>query len=290
MLTKLRKTARGRHLITSVLIILSSLVQTYELQAFAHPAGILPAGFTGLSVLINKISLTVGLDIKVSLLIVLLNIPVALLCIKHISLRFTIYSLVQVFLTSFFLNIFNFKPIFDDNILMIIFGGFLGGFQATLALQGDASTGGTDFIALYVSNLKGKSIWNQVFIGNAIMLTIYGMLFGFEYAGRSILFQFISTKTISTFHHRYDRVTMLITTTKPDEVIKEYTKNFRHGISKIEAVGGYSGKKMYILHTVISSYEQRSVAQLMKKQDPNIIINIFKTTDFVGGFHNIPIE
>ena len=88
-----------------------------------------------------------------------------------------------------------------------------------LALKSNASTGGTDFIALYVSNKINRSIWEQVFIFNALILCIFGYMFGWIYAGYSIVFQFISTKTISTFHHRYERVTLQITTQDPENVV-----------------------------------------------------------------------
>ena len=51
---------------------------------------------------------------------IMLNIPVAVLCCKGISFRFTIFSLVQVFLSSIFLQIFNFSPIFTDEVLNVI--------------------------------------------------------------------------------------------------------------------------------------------------------------------------
>ena len=68
-----------------------------------------------------------------------------------------------------------------------------------LALKAGASSGGTDFIALYFANKNGREIWMQVFAFNAMILCVFGVIFGFDKAGYSILFQFISTKTISTF-------------------------------------------------------------------------------------------
>ena len=82
----------------------------------------------------------------------------------------------------------------------LFLGGFLYGVQAVIALKANASTGGTDFVALYISNKKNKSIFSYVFIFNAMLLMIFGMMFGWEDAGYSILFQFISTKTIDTFY------------------------------------------------------------------------------------------
>ena len=161
-------------------------------------------------------------------------------------------------------------------LLNVIFGGFLYGLCIAIALRGNASTGGTDFIALYVSNKTGRSIWEYVFAGNVVILCIFGYMFGWLYAGYSILFQFISTKTISSFHHRYERVTLQITTAHAEEIMKAYIGSYRHGISCVDAIGGYSHQKMNLLHTVVSSYEVSDIVQLMRQQDPHVIINMVK--------------
>lgn len=149
---------------------------------------------------------------------------------------------------------------------------------------------GTDFIALYVSNKTGNSIWSQVFIGNVLLLSIFGMIFGWDYAGYSILFQFVGTKVISTFHHRYDRVTLQITTVQGPKLANKYVEAFRHGISCVDAVGGYSKKKMYLLHTVVSSYEVADIITLFHEVDEHVIVNAFKTQQFFGTFYRAPME
>lgn len=290
MLRKLRASTYGKHLITIICIVLSALLQTFALKTFINAAHLLPSGFVGVATLLNKILFKFGINFPIHVGIVVLNLPVALMCIKGISLRFTLYSLGQVFLSSIFIKYLHFAPIFDDVLLNVIFGGFIYGFTIALALKGNASTGGTDFIALYISNKTGKSIWYQVFTGNVIMLVIYGVLFGWENAGYSILFQFISTRTISTFHLRYERVTLQITTQKSDDVIKAYLDTCNHGISCVKAKGGYSGEDMYLLHAVVSSYEMQDVITSLVKADPNIIINVLNTAHFVGRFRYIPIE
>ena len=205
-------------------------------------------------------------------------------------MRFTFYSMMQVFLASFFLKIFHFEPLFNDALLDVVFGGFLYGIAIAIALRGNASTGGTDFIALYVSNKTGRSIWEYVFAGNVVILCIFGFMFGWLYAGYSILFQFVSTKAISAFHHRYERVTLQVTTTQAEPVIQAYVDQYRHGISCVDAVGGYSHKKMYLLHTVVSSYEVNDIVHLMREVDPHVIVNMIKTENFYGGFYQAPIE
>ncbi|NBH31989.1 YitT family protein [Clostridiaceae bacterium] len=279
-----------RRIITIMAVVASALLQTFVIQSFIRPAQLLSGGFTGIAILLDDIASLYGKSFSTSLGILVLNIPVAILCSKSISKRFTFYSVIQVFLASLFLKICDFQPIFQDLMLNVLFGGFLYGIAIAMALRGNASTGGTDFIALYVSNKTGRSIWEYVFAGNVLILCVFGYMFGWLYAGYSILFQFVSTKTISAFHHRYERVTLQITTTKAEEVIRAYVSKCRHGISCVEAIGGYSRQKMYLLHTVVSSYEAADIIRLMRAVDPQIIINIIKTENFVGGFYQAPMD
>ncbi|MGL5437315.1 MAG: YitT family protein [Lachnospiraceae bacterium] len=279
-----------RRMITLIAVILSALLQVYVIQTMVWPANLLSGGFTGLALLTDQWTSLYGIGISTSVAMIVLNVPVAFLCSKSISIRFTVFSLLQVGLASLFLKVLSFEALFDDVLLNAVFGGFFYGLSVAIALRGNASTGGTDFIALYVSNKTGKSIWEYVFFGNVILLCIFGYLFGWDHAGYSILFQFISTKTIANFHHRYERVTLQITTAKADEIMKQYVSQYRHGISCAEVVGGYSRKQMYLLHTVVSSYEVEEMVHMMGQIDPHIIINMFKTENFHGKFYHAPMK
>ena len=212
---------------TSGAVLLSALLQSFAIQALVRPAGIISGGFTGFAMLAERAGELVGVPISMQAVMLILNIPVALFCARGISLRFTIFSLLHVMLSSFFLQVCHFAPLFDDQVLNVIFGGVLLGVSVVIALKGNASTGGTDFIALYVSNRTGKSIWTWVFMGNAVMYCVYGALFGWMAAGYSIVIQYISTRMISSFHHRYDLVTMQITTKLGPEVVEAYLRRVR---------------------------------------------------------------
>ena len=280
-----------KYFLTLITVILGAFVQAYVIKVFIQPANLLSSGFTGVAILIEKITSTYfHFSFSTSLGMIVLNVPVAILCYKSISPRFTFFSLLEVFLASFFLKIIHLPPIFDDTLLNVIFGGTLYGLMTASILKMNASTGGTDFVALYISNKKGKSIWSYVFIFNSIILLIFGFMFGWIHAGYSILFQFISTKTIDSFYHRYERVTLQITTKKSKEIVEAYIQYYRHGISCVEAIGGYSKQPMNLLHTVVSSYEVQDIIDLMKDVDPDLIVNVIKTENFYGGFYQQPIE
>mgnify|MGYP003376183875 FL=1 len=286
----LQKIKSIRFIISIIMIISSSLLQVYVINVFMDPCNLLSSGFTGVAILLNKISNLFGFNFSTSLGILALNIPAALLAYKSVSHRFTLLSCIQFILTSVFLQFLDFSPLFDDLTLNVLFGGFLYGMSVVLALRANGSTGGTDFIALYVSNKIHKSIWDYVFIFNCSMLIIFGYLFGWEHAGYSIIFQLISTRTISNFYQRYEQITIEITTNDPEVITEAFMNNFHHGMSVITAYGGYSKKRFYLCKTVVSSYEVRDVVDCIRSVKPDVLINTYSTLNFYGKFYQKPIE
>lgn len=279
-----------KYVITFFAVLFSALLQTFVIQTFLNPSNLLSSGFTGVAILINRICELYGFHLSISVLVIALNLPVAIVCFKSIGKKFVCFSFLQVIFLSIFTRVLNFQPMFNDVILNVCFGGFLYGFAISLALRGNASTAGTDFIALYVSNKMNKSIFEYIFIFNTLMLCIFGFMFGWIHAGYSILFQFLSTKTIDTFYQRYKRVTLEITTKHPQHIKEAYVAQYRHGLSILHGEGGYSGEPLSMIHTVVSSYEVQDIVDLVKSVDPHVIINILPTENFVGGFYQRPLD
>lgn len=289
-LKALRRATFVRRCYTLVSVVISALLQAYAIQAFVNPANLLSSGFTGLAILIERITGLFGVHFSTSLGMIALNIPVAIICWRSISRRFVVFSMLQVFLSSTFLRVLHFDPILDNLMLQVIFGGFLYGFAIAVALRAGASTAGTDFISLMVSNKTGKSIWGLVFAGNCCVLCVFGALFGWEAAAYSIIFQFISTKAIEMFHHYYERVTLQIITQRPDQILASYNVVHKHGSSVMEVVGGRSHQRYWLINTVASSFELDDIMQLIRTQDGNAVVNVMRTENFFGNFYRPPID
>lgn len=284
------KKIKKRDLISFACVFCSSLIMAATTKTFVRPAHLLSGGFMGIALLVDMIADLFGKSIPTAFTLVVLNVPVALICAKKISKRFVFFSLLQVFLTSFLLQIIPNYPLFDEQVLNVVFGGYIWGMSIVLALKAGASSGGTDFIALYFANKNGREIWMQVFAFNAMILCVFGVIFGFDKAGYSILFQFISTKTISTFHTRYKRVMLHIYTVKKDEVVDTYLDKFHHGITALDGYGGYSHHPVSYLTAIVSSYEVGDVLETLKETDPKIIVSVTKVENFIGRFYNKPLD
>ena len=178
-----RKRLTKRNLVTLGAALGSGFLMAFSNNIFMEESNILPAGFMGIATLVSMVGKLFSLNISTAIVLTCINLPVALFCLKTISKRFVFFSVIQIVSCSFLLHFLPVYAIFDQMILNVIFGGCIYGFGIALALRGGASTGGTDFIALYVSNKTGREIWMGVFAFNCILIAIFGAIFGWDKAG-----------------------------------------------------------------------------------------------------------
>ena len=81
-----------RYLITIVAVIASSFFQTYAIKVLLEAANLLSSGFTGVAILIDRITSLYGFNFSTSLGLIVLNVPVAILCFKSIGKKLKPYN------------------------------------------------------------------------------------------------------------------------------------------------------------------------------------------------------
>ena len=113
-----------------VIVIAASILYAWNLCCFAKAANLFPGGFSGISLLLQKIGLTFfHIQIPFSLFNIILNLFPAYIAYRYIGKRFTLYSILVIFLSSIFVDILP-QYIFTQDILLIcIFGGMLNGLK-----------------------------------------------------------------------------------------------------------------------------------------------------------------
>lgn len=217
-----------------------------------------------------------------------LNLVPAAICYKVVGKKFTLYSCLMVVLSGFLTDFLPGLTVTDDVLLCAVFGGILNGCAISLCLFADATSGGTDFIAIFVAEKTGKSAWNYIFVGNCMVLAAAGILFGWDKALYSIVFQFASTQILNTLYKRYGKATLLIVTDMTDEVyavIKELTN---HDATLFVGNGCYKGAERKMLYTVVSAEEARMLCRRIYAVDKCAFINVLSTKDLYGKFFRRP--
>ena len=273
----------------TLLIVAGATLYALGIVGFARPAGLFPGGFTGLSLLIQQICQRyLGFTPPYSLFSLSLNFIAAALCFRYIGKRFALFSMLAVAITSVLTDLIPAYAFAEDPLLCSVFGGLVNGLAISLCLRADASTGGTDFISIYLAEKSGRDAFNIILAGNVIMLSAAGLLFGWERALYSMIFQFCTTQALHTLFRRYQHRTLWIVTDKPDEVYAIIRDATHHGATLFQGTGLYLNQPRSMIYTVLSGDDIRRVVRDVREADPHAFINTQRTDSLTGRFYRRP--
>lgn len=268
-----------------LLLIFAATLMAVDINTFVHMAGLLPGGFSGVTLLLQEIFRTYfNINLPYSLVYCFLNLVPAIICFKYVGKKFTLFSILVVIMSGLLTDIIPGLDVTQDILLCAIFGGIVNGVSIAICLLAGATSGGTDFISIFVSEKTGKSIWNYVLIGNCCMLAVFGFLFGWNRALYSIIFQFVTTQILNLMYKRYQKSTLLIITDKPEEVVDVVRNTVNHDSTIFDGEGGFTGAGRKMVYTVVSSDEEGKVINAIKAKDSNAFINTLQTKVLQGNF------
>jgi uncharacterized membrane-anchored protein YitT (DUF2179 family) len=206
--------------------------------------------------------------------------------------KFALYSAL-VFVASGFLTDWMPAMFIDflqlhDTLLSAVFGGILNAVAISLCLYADATSGGTDFIAIFIAERYHRETWNYIFAGNCVILGIAAWLFSVDKALYSIIFQFATTMGLSSLYHGYQQKTLLIITDKPEAVYALISEMTHHGATSFKGYGLFGKTERTLLYSVVSAYETASLITAIQKVDSAAFINVLRTEQLNGRFYTRP--
>lgn len=271
-----------RFLVVSLMAVLMSV----NIKTFVRTGGLFPGGATGLTLLIQRsVLIFLNIHLPFSLVNILLNSIPVYIGFRFIGKKFTLLSCWMIVLSGIVTDMIPGYVITQDILLISIFGGIINGFVISMCLLMNATTGGTDFISIFLSERKGMDSFNMILMMNAVILVLAGLLFGWDKALYSIIFQYASTMVIHMLYRKYQQVTLFVVTDRPREVCDEISQISHHGATILEGMGSYLHKRRNIVYSVVSGAEAGQVVRAVKKLDEKAFINQINTKQLQGRFY-----
>ncbi|MCQ2800815.1 MAG: YitT family protein [Bacilli bacterium] len=243
----------------------------------------------------------------------LLNVPLLIFSFFKIGKRFTIFTLVNVVLSSVFISLFTnagvgkmvaefsfadgVKPL-DPTIVRVLFAGMCTGLSSAFAYAAGISCGGIDIIAFYVGTRKSTQVGRYGIIINGVIVITYALVRcitenSFAYCVYSIFFSIIYLMLVGlivdTINLRNKKIEMQIITNQehmPEIIIA----NFPHSATIVKGKGAYSGNDKTMLFMVVSSSEVKKVVDIVKKVDEHAFITATPLKQVYGNFFIKPLE
>jgi uncharacterized membrane-anchored protein YitT (DUF2179 family) len=260
-------------------VIIGALFIAAGLNFFLIPANVFASGFTGVAQII-----AVVIPLSTGVLLFLLNIPVAILGWLRIGKSFTVYSFVNVALTTFFLELLPVWRFSPDILLNAVFGGVILAIGAGIPLKWGSSSGGLDIIALILSRVSDRPV-GIYFLGlNSVIVITSGLLFDPEKALYTLVTLYVSSRVIDAIYTRHVKLTAMIVTKNADRLREAIHERVTRGITRIPAKGGYTSENQEVLMIVITRYELYDLKRVIQEVDPNAFTNIVETAGIFGFF------
>jgi uncharacterized membrane-anchored protein YitT (DUF2179 family) len=191
----------------------------------------------------------------------------------------------MIVLNSIFTDIIPARIITEDILLISIFGGIINGLAISICLNSGATSGGTDFISIFLSERRGIDSFNIILGFNAVIICIAGIMFGWDKALYSIIFQYASTTVLHVLYKKYQQSTLFIVTMKPEEVCNAICNASNHGATILDGEGSFEHCERKIVYSVVSAAQSKKVIKEIKAADSGAFINEIKTQKLSGRFY-----
>lgn len=267
-------------------IIIGGILMALGQNLFSIPSGLLAGGVTGLALIGNY---TFGINPGVAYFV--LNIPMVILAIYKLKLRFTLQSFLSVIaftlaqmLSARYIGVLN----ISDPMLNAIFSGVLRGAGAGITYRVGASALGTDVLGVLTKRHFNISISTLNMFLDCIILLASSIMYGFQIALYTIISQFVVAKLADSIMQGIgERKNVMIVTNKYDEITAEIHKMNR-GVTLIEAQGGFSKEHKKVVFTVVHNRQIAKIRDIMQRCDENAFMTITDSSEVKGlGFRSL---
>lgn len=267
----------------SLLIIVGLLCCSAAYNMYLIPNNIAAGGFTGIGQLVNSIS-----NISVGTVSAVLNVPLFMLSMKTLGLRFGIRSLLAMLGLSLFIDILPIPAATNDLLLATVFGGALGGVGFGLVLRGSATTGGSDMLASLIHrHVPSVRVSVGIFAVDGLVIFASAFVFDQQAAMYALICTFLMNVVVDVVlegpnsAHSY-----FIISDHSEAIARRVMDELERGVTAFDGKGMYSGSKKQILLCVVSRMETMTLRRIVFSIDPRAFVIANKAHEVLGeGFN-----
>jgi uncharacterized membrane-anchored protein YitT (DUF2179 family) len=264
----------------TLLIVMGILSAGLGLKGFLLSSRFIDGGVTGVSMLLADV-----LNIPLSLLILIINLPFIALGYRQIGRLFAIKSTLAIAGLSLCLAFIKFPDVTPDKLLTAVFGGFFIGAGIGLAIRGGAVLDGTEIAALLVSKSSHLlKVGDVILVLNVFIFAAAAFFLGIEPALYSMLTYFAASKTVDFLIHGVDENNAVIIVSDQSEAIRQaIIRDLGRGVTIYKGRGGLTDSEQDILYSVVTRLEIGRVKTLALQFDEGAFIVIHPLAAVEGG-------
>ena len=272
-------------------MILGSAMAAAAFQFFTFPNSIVSGGVTGIAQIVHLLS-----NLPTGVLNIVLNIPLFIICWRHLGLRVLIGALAVMIMVSVFIDLFALTKVAatDDPLLASVYGGVLNGAGYGLVYTTGVTGGGIDILAkLLRRKYPHINFGNFILVMNVMVVLTFAVLFHkYESCMYTMIEMFISSKVINLLLYGSNVSTVCyIISSVPAEISDAINRDMHRGVTFLRGQGGWSGHDQPVILCVIKRPEIAQMRALVREVDANAFFIVTEAKDVFGkNFENIRQE
>lgn len=170
-----------------------------------------------------------------------------------------------------------------EPIVLALCGALISGIGTGLVFKNNYTTGGTDVLK-QIFTKYGKMPYSMANIySEGIIMFSGGIVFGWQafiYSVITLVISGIVSDRVIMGISEYK--TLQIVTNKESEIKEFIMKNLNHGVTEIEAKGGYTNGRKTVLLCAVPTREYFIVTEAIKKIDKNAFVIAIDTYEIQG--------
>lgn len=271
-----------------LLVNLGILLLTVGVYFFKMPNNFTTGGVSGLAIILGSVLPFLSTATLMSI------INVALLVVGYLFLGkqfgfWTTYCSLMYSLETWLLETFcpMDAPFTDQPLLELCFAMMLPAVGSALLFNYNASSGGTDIVAMILKKYTSISdIGKALFASDSLIALSSFFFFGVETGMFSLLGLFLKAFVVDSVIENINLCKFFsIVTSKPQEICDFIIRDLHRSSTVVDGEGAYSHKDRKVVLTAVRRGEAVRLRQKCKEIDPHSFMFITNTSEIIGkGF------
>ncbi len=278
-----------RKVVNFLLLNVGTIIVAMGVYFFKYPNNFALGGVSGLSVVIS--ALLPGFSpAKVAFVINVLLLILALLIFGKNFTGKTFYSslLLSVLLVIFDKMLPMQGPLTDEGILELFIAIMLSAFGGAILFNLEATSGGTDIIAMIIKKFSGADIGKALFISDFFVTVSTFFIFDIRTALLSATGLLLKGLIVDGIIQNFNRKKFFtIITSKPEEIGGYVTNCLKRSCTRIAAVGEYTGEARSVFICAVDLQQAVLLKEAVKEIDESAFIIVNSSSEISGrGFRS----
>ena len=181
------------------------------------------------------------------------------------------------------------KPFTDQPLLELFFAILLPAIGSAIMFNMDASSGGTDVVAMIVKKYTSMNIGTALMVSDAVIALCSVFVFGIKTCLFSVLGLMMKAFLIDSVIESINLCKFFtIVTTKPHEVCEYIIKTMNHSATVVDGEGAYTGQARKLVLVACRRTEAVLLRRAVRAMDEHAFMFISNTSEIIGkGFRSV---